>query len=527
MHPKSGYLCLTVAQLSNLVVLLKSGRISLLDARVYFAGIELQERREIAKRVRSQSGDRAAKPSRFSLQELVAVIPDTTSARAKSALKRLDSAGVLCFASDRIETARAGLFPDEPLAAELTKRGALSRLVPIPRRLLAELCFETRRSVLLTKLAYIIRGLSLDRRSGELRSRGCIKASWIAEHFGLSIRSVRLARSSLIQSDFIGKDRSSFQRKLNRDGSYFEIALGRYTGTLAKENSRQSDSLETEPAHSKRDSAGTLPTPRIHPEQLAETSQNGRPSVSTRIAPQRRQNHTRIAPPRERQETPYGLKNQKPERGSFNPKASTTGVRGTEIRTVTLKDIQFEDLRRLSSLRILYAQAVAANWLSGTEAEFQNFVGAAVRATRLTQDAVRTEPVRVFVGIVKQKLWNHITSEQEERAREVISRARNRKTAGGVKLVRDTLGGLCDAIGAKGSRSANRSTDEHRTPPNASHCLRSMPAIGQTNALGTGFQGSCLPQKKPLAATTPLGLTALKSAVSAANCRRARRPAAA
>ena len=449
MHPKSGYLCLTVAQLSNLVVLLKSGRISLLDARVYLGGIELLERREIAKRVRALSGDRAEKPSRYSLDELAAVTRETRPARVRQALKRLESAGVLSFASHRVETTRAGLFPEESLSVELKRRGALSRLVPVPRRLLAELCLEPRKSVLLTKLAYIIRGLSLDRESGELRSRGCIKASWIAEFFGLSIRSVRLARSSLIRSGFIGKDRSSFQRKLNRDGSYFEIAVCRYAGTLAAENSSQSDSLDSVPAHSERDSAGTLARPRVEPAQVVEVGQVGQLCVPTRIAPPQPQNRTRIAPPRERQETPYGLKNQKPERGWSEPRPSTPGVRGTEVRKPSLKNIQLEDLRRLSSLRILYAQAVAAKWLSGTEAEFQNFVAAAVRATRLTQDAVRTEPVRVFVGIVRRKLWNHITSEQEDRAREVITKFRERTSNKGSCSVRDAVRQLVGTVSGR------------------------------------------------------------------------------
>lgn len=483
-----------MAQLSNLVVLLKSSRISVLDARVYLGGIELLERREIAKRVRALGGDRPEKLSRFSIQELVSVVPETTFARVRRALKRLESAGALSFASHRIETTRTGLFPEEPLSVELKKRGALSRLVPVPRRLLAELCRETRKSVLLTKLAYVIRGLTLDRESGELRSRGCVKASWIAQHFGLSIRSVRLARSSLIQSGFIGKDRSSFQRKLNRDGSYFEIDLSRYAGTLAAEKSRESDSLETVPAHSEHGSAGTLPSGQIQQDQVAEIDRARRCFVPAGIAPPEPPNRTRIAPPRERQETPYGLKNQKTECSSFSPRASTPGVRGTETRTVNLKNIQLEDLRRLSSLRILYEQTVAAKWISRSEADFQNFVAAAVRVTRLAPDALRTDPVRVFVGIVKKRLWHHVTAAQEERAREVISKHRHdpvtfRNSALGDDRARSTVEQLLKAI-------ANR------------HCV-TMPESSETDDKEIISE-----QKKLLAATTPLRLSDSKSGVS-------------
>jgi hypothetical protein len=206
--------------------------ISLLDARVYLGGVELAERREVAKRVRAIAGDRVEKPVRISLQEFVAVTTEERLARLKQAITRLGDLGILGVQEDRIDAPRTVLFPEAPLCQELKKRGALSRLVPIPRRLLTELCRETRKSVFLAKLAYVLRGLTLDRRTGELKGRGCIKASWIAQYFGLSLRAVRLARSLLISSGFISKDVVSFQRKLNRDGSYFEIDLAMYAAKL-------------------------------------------------------------------------------------------------------------------------------------------------------------------------------------------------------------------------------------------------------------------------------------------------------
>jgi hypothetical protein len=52
-----------------------------------------------------------------------------------------------------------------------------------------------------------------------------------------------------------------------------------------------------------------------------------------------------------------------------------------------LRDIRIEDLRRLSRLKALYAQAVSQKWLAHSEANLRNFITAAARATRVDGDA--------------------------------------------------------------------------------------------------------------------------------------------
>jgi hypothetical protein len=427
VYQKTGYLSVPVAGLSNLVVLMKTGGITAVDARIYLAGLELVERRRVANRLKALRGEKSEQRACFRVQELLAVTRETGVTKLKRALRKLERLGLLAFDASCIEATRSSLFPDDPLCRELKKRGALSRLVPIPRRLLAELCRETKKSVLLAKLAYIMRGLTLDRQSGELRSRGCIKASWIAQYFGLSMRSVRLARSWLIRSGFIAKDCSSFQRKLNRDGSYFEINLGRYSrtttecaGTVQAEMDNEPVKLASVPAHKRTDSAGTLTAPVPAPSG-SETAATGPVKGEASFAPPGSKKCARIAPPKERQETPYGINNQKTRFAEkCQASASASGVLRTKSGEVSLRNIQFEDLRRISTLKTLFHQAVAANWVTNAESDFQNFVAAAVRATRLRGDSIRTNPVRVFVAIVRKRLWHHITQEQEERAREVI-----------------------------------------------------------------------------------------------------------
>jgi hypothetical protein len=49
-------------------------------------------------------------------------------------------------------------------------------------------------------------------------------------------------------------------------------------------------------------------------------------------------------------------------------------------------------------------------------------VGAAVRANTVKA----RDPVRVFLGIVKQKRWAYITQQQEDRAHKAIKASRER-----------------------------------------------------------------------------------------------------
>jgi hypothetical protein len=195
-----------------------------------------------------------------------------------------------------------------------------------------------------------------------------VKVSWICKLCKISERAARTARAELIRLGWISKDTGSFQRKLNRDGAYFIINVAWRRG-------------------------------------------------AKRIAPLVGQNCTGSAPPIEKQETPYGSKDQKPA------KRSVSGVCKANVGSErpTLRDIKFDDLRRLSRLRLLYAEATAAGWLQASEANLRNFVAAAARASRVDGDAVR-----VFVGIVRKGLWHHLTSADEDRANAALRRERER-----------------------------------------------------------------------------------------------------
>ena len=166
--------------------------------------------------------------------------------------------GLLAFSETAIDS-------DAPhgcssLLSLLGSRGG-KRLVPVPRQVLKYLAKCTRPAVAKTVIAYLVRGLALE-PTGRIHSAGTVKISWICKLCQISERAARAARAELIRLGWITKDTGSFQRKLNRDGAYFVI----------------------NPAWRR---------------------------VMKRSAPLAPEKCTESAPPIEKQETPYGSKNQK------------------------------------------------------------------------------------------------------------------------------------------------------------------------------------------------------------------------
>jgi hypothetical protein len=252
------------------------------------------------------------------------------------------------------------------------------------------------RAVTSTKviLAYLLRGLSIAPRTGEIANKGTVKASWIAETFDLSPRAVKYAQAELRAQGWITKDTHSFQRKLNRDGAYFVINLkwrfrSEPVGRPAMENSLAPPERWT--AFVNRDK----PLPNF-----------ALPSGKT--API-------FAPPIEDQETSdERSKDQKAQ--TAEPKVSGVYEEGRgEIPSPTLRCIRAEDLWQFGRLEELYFQAIDRRWLNPCESAALNFIAAAIKAREAGH-----EPVRLFVAIVRRGLWQHITQSQEERARRAL-----------------------------------------------------------------------------------------------------------
>lgn len=365
MHFQDGYKLIRAEELAGALAALNEGLITFRAFRAYLGCFELIAIREAAER--SNVSKRGTRQRRFLRSELAALVGAKEGSTLSRELASLNSAGLLSFTQTAIglpgDTSRRA-----DLSAMLGGRGG-KRLVPVPRQVLKFLARCSRPALAKTVIAYLLRGLALE-RTGKIRSAGTVKISWVCRLCQISERAARSARAELIRLGWITKDVGSFQRKLNRDGAYFVI----------------------DPAWRRV----VKPFAPLHPEEC-----------------------TQSAPPIQKPETPNGSKNQKPATPTV---AGVCTANREEVQgRPSLRDIKLADLQRLSRLKILYADATAAKWLSDSEANIRNFVAAAARATRVDGD-----PVRVFIGIVRKGLWHHLTGEDEDRASSALRRERER-----------------------------------------------------------------------------------------------------
>jgi len=333
--------------------------ISLRAFRLFFACAAAVAAREAAGRValRARNG-RSSQVPRYQVEE-VARLAECTSLRVvRSELRRLESIGLLKFTRQSLVLSDLPIPAAESLLERVSPERSHTRAVPVPRPVLRLLARPGAASTSRVVLAHCLRGLIVDRSTGEVRGRGTVKASWIAQCFRMSLRSVRSGRAELVRLGLITRDLGSSQRKLNRDGAYFSWNLG-WSGASC-----------------------SAPLP-----------------IATAPSP---------APPIRRPGTPYGSKkDQEP-------------IRPGAFKKPDIREVVEADLKSLSRLDDLFQQAVRRSILDGTESDALNFICAAVRAR-----AVKCkDPARVFMGIVRRRLWNHVTQGQEDRAREGLAKFR-------------------------------------------------------------------------------------------------------
>ena len=377
----TGYKTITPIQIGNLLHALAAGQVTWVTARVWFACLEMVAIREAAQRVRHLKRDKRRIEPHFKRTELMELtgLNSRSVGKAVAAIQRCGLASLtpkaitvtelpMPEAGETIRTLAGGRSPKRP--------------IPVPRALLRFLARQPKAGLGKVTLGYVCRGLSIERQGGAIREAGTVKASWLADTLGLSLRSVRYAQAELRRVGWIPKDTGSKQRKLNRHGAWFRISLDwRPAATGGEAFGRGSDA-----------------------------------SDEIGIAPPRPVFSTPVAPPKKDRKTPSESKNQKPGVfGTGNGKARTNSAK--TLPPPTLANIRLADLHDRERLRSLHRQAVARRWLRDCEADTLNFFAAAARARTVPGD----DPVRVFVGIVRRRLWHHITQSQESAARAMLN----------------------------------------------------------------------------------------------------------
>ncbi|MDL5047330.1 hypothetical protein QQ054_15025 [Oscillatoria amoena NRMC-F 0135] len=373
-YVQGGYVTITVGQFANVCEARKSGRISFLGLRVWLACHEQRAKRCMAKG-----------QVLFTVGELARLIRRASERAVTRALSELQANQLLDWSEAAIQFP-SGLQPEaEDLANSLGTKS--ERPVPVPRYILRGLFRHTRPSEVMAAIGHLIR--CLFKAGAEIRAYGLVKASWVASVFGVGERSVHAARKWLMRVGFLSQE-VVHQLVMNRWGAKFVVRLTQRLTPRAEKPRRsgRSQSVYGTPvvgATARADGAGTESAP---------------PSLNRSLKV---------------------LHNQINNKPAF----AASGVCTADLPEPTLRSIRPEDLRQMPRLEKLYRQAVQAAWVEPCEAGLRNFVCAALRATR-----AGGRVGAIFVGIVRNRLWHHVTQEQEDRAMKVLRGYRDRNPGG-------------------------------------------------------------------------------------------------
>jgi hypothetical protein len=428
--PKGGYQLIPAVRLALAWWAYHEKLIRLVDLRVWFAAWEMR-----ARRCRTPS----PLPRRFGLGELQG-LTGLSRKRLKASLRRLEAAGLLLWSESAIG------FPVSIEGVPLADRDGFRRfldgipnhrrLVPVPRRILRLLAGGARPALIATILGHLFRCLYV--KGGKCLPVGRVKASWIAETFGIGLRRVKQARQELIALGWL-IPLDSRQWALNRWGALIRINL---------EWSRL-DGLQ--PA---------APAAAVEPGD--EGAGGPAPAPGPKLAPPPPDSGPELAPPDSDEEPLTGAKNQEPASGGSTgsyisqpeeqtPETRTTALDGGEampqaaaepaaispasdhpapsvaptarpspapraagpvLGQPTLRDVVPEDLKDTGRLLDLYEQAVDQGLAPPSEWGRLRFVAAAEHARIIGTK----NPCGLFVRLVRGGLYHFATGDDEQAA---------------------------------------------------------------------------------------------------------------
>jgi hypothetical protein len=365
-------------------------RIGIADLRVFFACLKEHEGRRAFKIISGKNEF----PCRFTIKRL-ARLTGMPAKRVRESLRRLQAVRLVVWTEAAIGFAPS---PDcilvDDLAGFWEMMGKVennTRRLPIPRRMLNVLAGGARPALVATVLGHLVWCLYIvgRREARRFKIRGRCKTSWIADVFGVALRRVKEARAELVRWRFL-EILPSRQRPLNLHGAKVEI------------------NPDWKPLDDAPQTAPTPESPAAPPAPPADPGQE--------LAPLPDDSGQELAPPLLDQEPlAGGWKDQEPSAGRptgvCNHRAGEKSPETTELRAPTMADVRREDLTDTARLLDLHQDATRRGMSTASEAARLRFVAAAERACR-----VGHKPIRLFVAIVRQRLWYLITEADDKAA---------------------------------------------------------------------------------------------------------------
>lgn len=378
--PVGGFARLSVHQVLLIAWARMAGLISPFEFRLWWAAVEVRERRETA--ARERRGGQAV-PSDFgNYAEWAGLVGSGGGEKAaRRAFKRLHRLGLLSCSRESLRLIES---PDElrrdDLSGywELVERVGLAarrgQPLPIPRSMVRLLAGGVSKAVAFTMLGVVLRCLRRRKLNGSWMcvSGGLVSAAWISETFLLGEATVKHAFKHLRSLAWLVRLETP-QWVRQRHGGKTLVNLD-----WRRPLEEQGSEVESTPRSAEKSGVSTPP-----------------------------KTETRNSFQDEKTRNPV-----KPDRSGFS-----AGKLGKE-KPPTLKHLVVEDLRSTARLLSIFEQAVTAGVVGGGDGQRLNFVSAAehalVKGTR--------NPCGLFMHIVKSKLWHFCTNDDEDAANERLKR---------------------------------------------------------------------------------------------------------
>ena len=378
---------------------LLDGRIRPVDVRTWLAAREVFERRKFAPR---------GCEARFKATELAALLGDTGTIKVRASLRRLERAKLVTWSAKGPAFIASVHELEHPDAAQemLEAMPAKRRTFPMPRRMLRLLTGGVKRSVLATVLGHLLRCPHFSKDAG-WDGAGACKASWVGETFGVSERSIARARRHLIENVRWLRPLESEQWRMNRYGGRFEV------------------NLAWDP---------TTPT------AVGEEPQLSTAQMSDPRAP----NEPRLSDPREQQPSPTEISTSTPgsrAAGSPQPLGKRHEVLNSDqagSKAVNLRRVTLEDLASVPRVMELFDQALSSPlWRSKGWTPKDGLPERLNWAATARRALVRggTNPAGLFVHLVANAKWDHISNEDEDAVRSQLAAWREPPPVAGLGLL--------------------------------------------------------------------------------------------
>lgn len=411
---EGGYTLVPLSRLGNALAAFIDGLISLSDLRAFFALLSMAAIRDAAEYRGRKTGDGVC----YKEEEILTHLGSSGKISPQQSIKRLQKRNLLTFSPGAVKFTDEALPFAASLIDDLAGGRSPKRLIPIPRRVIKFLASCHQPAMVKATTAILIRGLTY--KKGAVHLAGSCKSSWVARVVRISLRSAKYARMWLIKMGLISLDTGSTQRKLNRTGAYFvvnpswEPICTQLMPEAIEERSEHPElSTVEEPL---------MPLTReekaLAVDKSVVSDQDFAPPIASKC--------TEFAPPnKDKKPSKEANKDQIPPSTSLVPGVDkkTLATPEKNQKPPLLHAIAAPDLSDFPRCESLYWQAVKQGWIEHGELNALNWISAAVRAKEVARKQ-GGDPVRIFVSLVRKKLWNYITNEQEDYARQTLAKFR-------------------------------------------------------------------------------------------------------